>query len=77
VDEILDEKKGRGRGGHSQYLVKWTGYAEPTWEPEQALQDTLALANWENKLQAGFQPVGQRYIQNLTRKGRPRRGGGG
>jgi hypothetical protein len=28
VDEILDEKK--GRGGSVYYLVRWTGYQEPT-----------------------------------------------
>jgi hypothetical protein len=75
VDEILDEKKGRGRGAQHQYLVRWTGYTEPTWEPGQALQDTLALAEWETKLQAGFQPVGLRCRQNRTRKERRKDGG--
>jgi hypothetical protein len=56
--------------------VKWTGYQEPTWEPGSALQNTIALGKWKEKLQAGFQPVGRRQEQNLTRKGR-RRGGGG
>ena len=77
VDEILDEKKGRGKGSPTLCLVKWTGYADPTWEPEQALQDTLALARWKMKLQAGHQPVGRRKDRNLTRKGRQKKGGGG
>jgi hypothetical protein len=30
VEKILDEKKVRGK---YEYLVKWKGFAEPTWEP--------------------------------------------
>jgi hypothetical protein len=77
VDEILDEKRGRGRGGPSQYLVKWTGYAKPTWEPASALQETVALARWEDRLRAGHQPIGRRRDHNLTQKGRPKKGRGG
>ena len=36
VDEILREKQ---RGRQTFYLVKWTGYDEPTWEPQSYLQD--------------------------------------
>jgi hypothetical protein len=28
-------------------LVKWKGYARPTWEPLSALADTAALASYE------------------------------
>ena len=31
VDEIIDSKLHHGK---LQYLVKWTGYNEPTWQPE-------------------------------------------
>ena len=31
VDEILDSRLHRGK---LQYLVKWTGYNEPSWQPE-------------------------------------------
>ena len=31
VEAILDSKRHRGR---LQYLVKWVGYQEPTWEPK-------------------------------------------
>ena len=68
VDEILDEK--RGRGGSAQCLVKWTGYQEPTWEPKSALEETVALGQWEQKLRAGLQPVSMRQKAGLTRKGR-------
>jgi hypothetical protein len=35
IDELLDCKlKRRGRGKPAlKYLVKWTGYNDPTWEP--------------------------------------------
>jgi hypothetical protein len=38
----------RGRVSQRQYLVKWTGYAEPTWEPASALQDVAALDTYES-----------------------------
>ena len=41
VDEILDQKKGRGRS--DLYLVKWTGYKTPTWEPKNFVKDLVVL----------------------------------
>jgi transposase InsO family protein len=50
VEEILGEKiVRRGRGRQKQYLVKWTSYARPTWEPASALQDVAALDTYEQK----------------------------
>jgi Integrase zinc binding domain/Chromo (CHRromatin Organisation MOdifier) domain len=50
VEEIRDEKIVRRRGQEKrQFLVKWTGYARPTWEPYEALQDTAALDRWEER----------------------------
>jgi transposase InsO family protein len=47
VEEILDERtKRRGRGFVKQYLVRWTGYAQPTWEPAHLLEDAAALDHW-------------------------------
>jgi hypothetical protein len=44
VEKILDvRKKGRGQ----QVLVKWTGYAQPTWEPLSTFLDTEALDRFE------------------------------
>lgn len=34
VEQILDKKISRG---HAFYLVRWTGYTDPTWEPEDNL----------------------------------------
>jgi len=47
VEEILRERIIRRRGGpKKKYLVKWLGYAKPTWEPASALEDTVALDKW-------------------------------
>jgi hypothetical protein len=47
IERILDtrQKKLPGRGSRKrlEYLVKWQGYANPTWEPATALEDTAAL----------------------------------
>jgi hypothetical protein len=48
VEEILRAKTTkRGRGVSRKALVKWQGYAEPTWEPIGAVQDTEALDRYE------------------------------
>ena len=44
VEEVLRHRR-RGRGW--QLLVKWEGWAKPTWEPLTALHDTIALAYYE------------------------------
>jgi hypothetical protein len=44
VKAILKERrKRRGRGWVRELLVKWEGYARPTWEPANALEETEAL----------------------------------
>jgi hypothetical protein len=48
VEEILQEREKRvGRGRRTEYLVKWVGYKQPTWEPAANLVDTAALDAWE------------------------------
>jgi hypothetical protein len=47
VEGILEE---RGRGNRKQYLVKWEGYPDPTWEPASNLEDTEALDEWEKRM---------------------------
>lgn len=58
IDEILDQKK--ARGGKEQYLVKWTGYAKPTWTPESVLGLTDALRDWKERVRTGLVPIGGR-----------------
>ena len=47
VEAITDTRvrRGRGQGGplYHEFLVKWTKYAEPTWESMAAVEDTTAL----------------------------------
>jgi hypothetical protein len=44
VEAILDEQEvRRGQGHQHELLVKWTGYAEPTWEPADAMEEVAAL----------------------------------
>lgn len=47
VEEILDERFRRwGRGHRHEYLVKWSGYQTPTWEPARNFEGTVALDAW-------------------------------
>jgi hypothetical protein len=58
IEEILDVKiePERGRRGPLQrwFLCKWTGYAEPTWNHEEYVQNTEALIDFERKLGRKF-----------------------
>jgi hypothetical protein len=48
VEEILRARsRKRGRGYQRQVLVKWKGYALPTWEPLRAMEETAALDEFE------------------------------
>ena len=44
VEEILESRKTRRA---TEVLVKWTGYAQPTWEPLSAFLETEALDRYE------------------------------
>lgn len=61
VEEILDHKERRiGRGKRTEVLVKWTGYAETTWEPADEMKDCMAMDTYE------------RQFGRITRASRPR-----
>jgi hypothetical protein len=50
VEEILRARTRKiGRGSRREVLVKWTGYARPTWEPLSSLEDTAALDTFEKR----------------------------
>jgi hypothetical protein len=54
VERILRaERKAIGRGFRRQVLVKWQGYAEPTWEPRNEFEDNIALDEFEAKYGEG------------------------
>jgi hypothetical protein len=50
VEEILRARiRAIGRGSRREVLVKWKGYARPTWEPLISLEDTVALDIFEER----------------------------
>ena len=53
VESITSE---RTRRGTKQYLVKWVGFQEATWEPERNLANTAALQSWLTRTQAVRSP---------------------
>ena len=51
ISEILDSRY-KGRSAHKtiEYLVKWTGYDHPTWEPSDNLENSpLAVEDFHNR----------------------------
>jgi len=46
VEEVLDSWRIRGR---LHYLVKWRGFAAPTWEPEENLADVQAIDDYHER----------------------------
>lgn len=42
IEDILDSRH-FGRNRRLQYLVRWTGYPDPTWEPAENLEEAAAL----------------------------------
>ena len=60
VEAILDEKRGRGRGGPARYLVKWVGYTKATWEPYDFVKHLIAFNHWEERKRGGHVPGGGR-----------------
>ena len=57
MEKILRQRQkklpGRGRRTRLEYLVKWQGYANPTWEPATALEDTTVLDAYLKKQGGG------------------------
>jgi hypothetical protein len=55
VEEILDSRRIRRK---LQYLVKWQGYPEPTWEPEEFFADVQAVDVFHTRYPQKPTPVG-------------------
>jgi hypothetical protein len=67
VDSVLDKQwKKIGRGGRWEYLVKWTGWANPTWEPAHVLEETEAAQVY--KLQQEQQKEDQSDPEPIKRR---------
>jgi hypothetical protein len=59
VERILQARTRRaGRGTRRELLVKWIGYAQPTWEPYNNLSNTEALDIFEQGNQTQLQEGG-------------------
>jgi len=54
VESIIDE---RIRKGKKQYLVKWIGFEDATWEPLENLYGTTALESWVTRTQTVRPPA--------------------
>ena len=53
VEAIQDERRvNRGRKRVHEYLVKWSGWRRPTWEPADAVKETIALDDYLKQRQA-------------------------
>ncbi|KAI0993158.1 hypothetical protein K3495_g15026, partial [Podosphaera aphanis] len=60
VESILRARtKARGRGKFRQALVKWVGWADPTWKPIEYVEDTKALKEFEAKYGSIYSNDGQ------------------
>jgi len=70
IDEILRARThGQGRRQQRQVLVKWTGYTQPTWEPLQALKNTIALIEFERRWGDARRNDGPTVTTRRRRKG--------
>jgi RNase H-like domain found in reverse transcriptase/Reverse transcriptase (RNA-dependent DNA polymerase)/Integrase zinc binding domain/Integrase core domain/Aspartyl protease/Chromo (CHRromatin Organisation MOdifier) domain len=49
IEQILDSKRGRGKGGPITYLVKWTGWDQVNWEPYNTVRDTEAVERFHRQ----------------------------
>lgn len=83
IEGVLDERFRRsGRGERHEYLVKWIGWQEPTWNDARNMEDATALDDWEAHKTANgiiiqstlITPDGPPHAGG--RRSRRRRGGG-
>jgi hypothetical protein len=50
VDEVLDSRwTGRERNRKLEYLVKWTGYDQPLWEPAENVNELEAVDRFHER----------------------------
>jgi transposase InsO family protein len=69
VEEIRSAKTQRiGRGARRMVLVKWRGYADPTWHPLRDFEDTEALDRFEEQYGSALENEGMPQKSAKQRK---------
>ena len=63
VEEILDSRRTRG---WLQYLVKWRGFTDPTWEPEENLTEVEAVDIYHGRSPERLAPVQAALVGTRT-----------
>lgn len=62
VEEILDSRR-IGKSSQLQYLVKWAGDSQPTWEPFEHVKDLEALDKFFVRFPKKPRPTARRNSQ--------------
>jgi hypothetical protein len=58
MDEVLDSGwTGRGRNRKLEYLVKWTGYDQPLWEPAENVNELEAVDRFHKQYPGKPEPL--------------------
>lgn len=73
VEDILCARwEKRGRGKRRMALIKWKGFAKPTWEPAAELDETAAMDTYEER----YGPIAENDgpLEDYTREANERRG---
>ena len=67
MEEIRDQRT--NSDGEVEYLLKWVGYDEPTWEAESALKADQALSEWiEKQKEIGVDASKTQTEKNIARQ---------
>jgi hypothetical protein len=71
IEAITDHRIRRvGRGGVREFLVRWVGYADATWESEETVESAAALDEYERRI--GKRVAGEALVLPPLRKGSSR-----
>ena len=63
VEEIIESRKA---GRSTQYLVKWKGYDEPTWEPQKNILDKNLIKDFQSRTSGRRSQGGEELQQPAT-----------
>ena len=65
VEKIISSRE---KKGEKQYLIKWVGYKEETWEPLDHLKGVKAMINKFEKQNKEIEPIESSIFSLLTPK---------